>query len=90
MRAGDLMTHVNGEPVQVLYHNQVMQVLISGGEAATVRADPLDSTSIKTGGLRRDPTSVKMAKRIVTASELRSKWQVTGGRQAAEAEQSDC
>merc|ERR550532_2895504 len=73
MRAGDLMTHVNGEPVQGLYHTQVMQLLISGGEAVTVRATPLDSTSIKTGGRRRDPTSIKMAKRSVTASKLRSK-----------------
>ena len=88
MKARDLMTYVNREPVQVLYQNQVMQLLKSGGEAATVRATPLDSTSIKTGGLRRDPTSVKMAKRIVTASKLRSKWQVTGGRQAVEAEHS--
>ena len=67
------MTHVNGEPVQGLYHTQVIQLLISGGEAVTVRATPLDSTSIKTGGRRRDPTSIKMAKRSVTSSKLRSK-----------------
>ena len=39
----------------------------------TIRATPLETTSIKTGGRRRDPSSIKMAKRTVTAAKLRSK-----------------
>merc|ERR1719500_2573509 len=73
LRAGDLVTHINSEPVQGLYHTQVLQLLVSGGDAVTIRATPLDTTSIKTGGRRRDPSSIKMAKRTVTAAKLRSK-----------------
>lgn len=65
LRQGDLVTHINGEAVQGLYHTQVLQLLMSGGEAVTLRATALDSTSIKTGGRRRDPASIKMAKRTV-------------------------
>ena len=57
------MTHVNGEPVQGLMHTQVLQLLMSGGEAVTLRATALETTSIKTGGRRRDPQAIKMAKR---------------------------
>merc|ERR1719367_651550 len=73
LRAGDLVTHINSEPVQGLYHTQVLQLLVSGGDAVTIRATPLETTSIKTGGRRRDPSSIKMAKRTVTAAKLRSK-----------------
>ena len=52
---------------------QVLQLQVSGGDAVTVRATPLESTSIKTGGRRRDPSSIKMAKRTVTAAKLRHK-----------------
>ena len=44
-------------------HTQVLQLLISGGEAVTLRATALETTSIKTGGRRRDPQAIKMAKR---------------------------
>ena len=63
LRPGDLVTHVNGEPVQGLMHTQVLQLLMSGGEAVTLRATALETTSIKTGGRRRDPQAIKMAKR---------------------------
>ena len=62
LRAGDLVTHINSEPVQGLYHTQVLQLLVSGGEAVTMRATPLETTSIKTGGRRRDPSNIKMAR----------------------------
>ena len=55
LRPGDLVTHINGEPVQGLFHTQVLQILMSGGEAVTLRATALQQTSIKTGGRRRDP-----------------------------------
>ena len=29
LRAGDLVTHINSEPVQGLYHTQVLQLLVS-------------------------------------------------------------
>merc|ERR1719195_1583303 len=73
LRAGDLVTHINSEPVQGLYHTQVLQLLVSGGEAVTMRATPLETTSIKTGGRRRDPSNIKMARRNVTAAKLRHK-----------------
>ena len=63
LRPGDLVTHINGEPVQGLFHTQVLQLLLSGGEAVTLRATALETTSIKTGGRRRDPNAIKMAKR---------------------------
>jgi len=65
LRPGDLVTHINSEPVQGLYHTQVLQLLMSGGEAVTLRATALETTSIKTGGRRRDPSSIKMARRNV-------------------------
>ena len=65
LRPGDLVTHINGEAVQGLYHTQVLQLLMSGGEAVTLRATALETTSIKTGGRRRDPASIKMARRNV-------------------------
>ena len=66
LRPGDLVTHINGEAVQGLYHTHVLQLLMSGGEAVTLRATALETTSIKTGGRRRDPASIKMAKRTVS------------------------
>jgi len=65
LRPGDLVTHINSEPVQGLYHTQVLQLLMSGGEAVTLRATALETTSIKTGGRRRDPSTIKMARRNV-------------------------
>merc|ERR1719483_1847829 len=65
LRPGDLVTHINSEAVQGLYHTQVLQLLMSGGEAVTLRATALETTSIKTGGRRRDPSTIKMAKRNV-------------------------
>jgi len=62
LRPGDLVTHINGESVQGLFHPQVLQILISGGEAVTLRATALETTTIKTGGRRRDPQSIKLAR----------------------------
>ncbi len=71
LRPGDLVTHINGESVQGLFHTQVLQILVSGGEAVTLRATPLETTSIKTGGRRRDPQAIKMARR--SAAKHRTK-----------------
>lgn len=67
LRPGDLVTHINGESVQGLFHTQVLQILMSGGEAVTLRATALETTSIKTGGRRRDPQAIKLARRSVLA-----------------------
>ncbi|XP_025421733.1 microtubule-associated serine/threonine-protein kinase 3 isoform X2 [Sipha flava] len=61
MSPGDLITHVNGEPVQGMNHTQVLQLLLSGGDKATLRSTPLEFTSIKTGGRRREPGLSKLA-----------------------------
>lgn len=58
---GDLITHVNSEPVQGMNHTQVLQLLLSGGDKATLRSTPLEFTSIKTGGRRREPGQSKLA-----------------------------
>jgi len=39
--------------------------LISGGEAVTLRTTALETTSIKTGGRRRDPHAIKLARKNV-------------------------
>src|SRR5205814_8197046 len=32
LRPGDLVTHINGEPLQGLLHPQVLQLVLSGGD----------------------------------------------------------
>lgn len=63
LRPADLITHVNGEPVQGLYHTQVLQLLLGGVEHVSLRATPLDQTSIQSGGRKREPWQSKLAKR---------------------------
>ncbi|XP_076279988.1 microtubule-associated serine/threonine (MAST) protein kinase dop isoform X2 [Lasioglossum baleicum] len=65
LRPGDLITHINGEPVQGLYHIQVIQLMLSGGDHVTLRSTPLENTSIKTGGRKRDLAQSKMARRTL-------------------------
>ncbi|XP_048486707.1 microtubule-associated serine/threonine-protein kinase 3 isoform X4 [Plutella xylostella] len=52
LRAGDLITQLNGEAVQGLLHTQVLRLLLAAPHA-TVRATPLDQTTIQAGGRRR-------------------------------------
>uniref|UniRef100_A0A1B6MUK8 non-specific serine/threonine protein kinase n=1 Tax=Graphocephala atropunctata TaxID=36148 RepID=A0A1B6MUK8_9HEMI len=63
LRPGDLITHINSEAVQGLYHTQVLQLLLSGGDHVTIRSTPLENTSIKSGGRRREPGQGKLARR---------------------------
>ncbi|XP_076261972.1 microtubule-associated serine/threonine (MAST) protein kinase dop isoform X5 [Rhynchophorus ferrugineus] len=63
LRPADLITHINGEAVQGLYHTQVLQLLLGGAEHVSLKATPLDQTSIKTGGRKREPGQSKLAKR---------------------------
>lgn len=63
LRPADLITHVNSEPVQGLYHTQVLQLLLSGSEHVTLRATPLEHTSIQSGGRKRELWQSKLAKK---------------------------
>ncbi|XP_021953859.1 microtubule-associated serine/threonine-protein kinase 3 isoform X3 [Folsomia candida] len=62
LRPGDLITQVNGEPTQGLLHTQVLHLLVSGGDQLTLRATPLENTSIRSGGRKREPGQSKMAR----------------------------
>ncbi|CAH2226400.1 jg21937, partial [Pararge aegeria aegeria] len=46
LRAGDLITQLNGESVQGLLHTQVLRLLLAAPHA-TLRATPLDQTTIQ-------------------------------------------
>ncbi|XP_039303288.1 microtubule-associated serine/threonine-protein kinase 3 isoform X2 [Solenopsis invicta] len=65
LRPGDLITHINGEAVQGLYHTQVLQLMLSGGDHVTLRSTPLENTSIKTGGRKRNLAQSKLARRTL-------------------------
>lgn len=65
LRPADLITHVNGEAVQGLYHTQVLQLLLGGAEHVSLRATPLEQTSIQTGGRKREPGQSKLARRSI-------------------------
>ncbi|XP_065569357.1 microtubule-associated serine/threonine-protein kinase 3-like isoform X4 [Artemia franciscana] len=76
LRQGDLVTHVNGESIQGLLHTQVMKLLLAGTDHVTIRATPLEQTSIRAGGRKREVSKSKMAKRsqqarVLTGSHIR-------------------
>lgn len=73
LRPGDLITHINGEPVQGLYHTQVLQLMLSGGDHVTLRSTPLENTSIKTGGRKRELAHSKMAKKTLHRQQRKQK-----------------
>lgn len=75
LRPGDLITHVNGEPVQGLYHTQVLQLLLNNShdENVTLRATPLEHTSIQSGGRKRDVLHSKLAKKSVSRQKKQRK-----------------
>lgn len=73
LRPADLITHVNGEAVQGLFHTQVLQLLLSGVEHVTVRATPLEHTSIQSGGRKRDLLQSKLAKKGVNRQKKQKK-----------------
>lgn len=49
--------------MQGLYHTQVLQLLLSGVEHVSLRATPLEHTSIQSGGRKREPGQSKLARR---------------------------
>ncbi|XP_078090915.1 microtubule-associated serine/threonine-protein kinase 1-like [Mustelus asterias] len=61
--AGDLITHVNGEPVHGLVHTEVVELILKSGNKVTVTTTPFENTSIKIGPARRSSYKTKMARR---------------------------
>ncbi|GAA6228574.1 microtubule-associated serine/threonine-protein kinase 3-like isoform X1 [Lates japonicus] len=63
LRAGDLITHVNGESVQGLVHTEVVELLLKSGNRVTLQTTALENTSIKVGPARKSSYKAKMARR---------------------------
>ncbi|KAJ3599384.1 hypothetical protein NHX12_033347, partial [Muraenolepis orangiensis] len=57
LREGDLITHVNGEPVNGLVHTE-------SGPKVSISATPFSNTSIREGPARKTGAKSKMARRI--------------------------
>ncbi|XP_051532203.1 microtubule-associated serine/threonine-protein kinase 3-like isoform X6 [Myxocyprinus asiaticus] len=69
LRAGDLITHLNGESVQGLVHTEMMELLLKSGNQVALQTIALEDTSIKIGPARKSSCKGKMARR-----SKRSKW----------------
>ena len=63
LRAGDIISHINGTAVQGLLHVQVVSLILSGGSTVRIQATPLSGTTIKVGH-RAKPTSSVMGGRV--------------------------
>ncbi|XP_053719576.1 microtubule-associated serine/threonine-protein kinase 3 isoform X5 [Synchiropus splendidus] len=62
LRAGDLITHVNGETVHGLVHTEVVELLLKSGSKVAISTTPFENTSIKTGPARRNSYRSKMVR----------------------------
>ncbi|XP_077054731.1 microtubule-associated serine/threonine-protein kinase 2 isoform X9 [Siphateles boraxobius] len=63
LREGDLITHVNGEPVHGLVHTEVVELILKSGSKVSISATPFENTSIKVGPARKTSYKSKMARR---------------------------
>ncbi|XP_053153829.1 microtubule-associated serine/threonine-protein kinase 3 isoform X2 [Hemicordylus capensis] len=63
LRAGDLITHVNGESVLGLVHMDVVELLLKSGNKVALRTTALENTSIKVGPARKNSARTRMARR---------------------------
>ncbi|MGH0144544.1 UNVERIFIED_CONTAM: hypothetical protein FKN15_003585 [Acipenser sinensis] len=63
LRAGDLITHVNGESVRGLVHTEVVELLLKSGNKVALQTTAMENTSIKTGPARKTSCKSKMARR---------------------------
>ncbi|NXN94370.1 MAST4 kinase, partial [Rhinopomastus cyanomelas] len=63
LKAGDLITHINGEPVHGLVHTEVIELLLKSGNKVSVTTTPFENTSIKTGPARRNSCRSRMVRR---------------------------
>ncbi|XP_053325907.1 microtubule-associated serine/threonine-protein kinase 2 isoform X2 [Spea bombifrons] len=64
LREGDLITHVNGEPVHGLVHTEVVELILKSGNKVSISTTPFENTSIKVGPARKQSYKSKMARRI--------------------------
>uniref|UniRef100_A0A5G2QPN8 non-specific serine/threonine protein kinase n=1 Tax=Sus scrofa TaxID=9823 RepID=A0A5G2QPN8_PIG len=63
LRQGDLITHVNGEPVHGLVHTEVVELILKSGSKVSISATALENTSIKVGPARKGSYKARMARR---------------------------
>uniref|UniRef100_A0A665VCC7 non-specific serine/threonine protein kinase n=1 Tax=Echeneis naucrates TaxID=173247 RepID=A0A665VCC7_ECHNA len=63
LRTGDLITHVNAEPVQGLVHPEMIELLLKSGSKVVLQTIALENTSIKVGPARKTKHKGKMARR---------------------------
>ncbi|XP_033107299.1 microtubule-associated serine/threonine-protein kinase 4-like isoform X2 [Anneissia japonica] len=63
LQKNDLVTHINSKPVQGLLHTEVIQLIAGATSQLSIRALPIEQTTIKSGGRKRNPSISKMAKR---------------------------
>ncbi|KAM9730254.1 microtubule-associated serine/threonine-protein kinase 3 isoform 2-T2 [Dama dama] len=63
LRAGDLITHINGESVLGLVHMDVVELLLKSSNKIALRTTALENTSIKVGPARKNVTKGRMARR---------------------------
>ncbi|XP_077354090.1 microtubule-associated serine/threonine-protein kinase 3-like isoform X4 [Festucalex cinctus] len=62
LKAGDLITHVNGETVHGLVHTEVVELLVKSGSKVSITTTPFENTSIKRGPARRNSYRSKMVR----------------------------
>lgn len=60
---GDLLTHINNTAIEGLIHREVVELLYANPSQVILRAVPLESTTIKTGGKKHNLATSKMARR---------------------------
>ncbi|XP_067885535.1 microtubule-associated serine/threonine-protein kinase 4 isoform X2 [Heterodontus francisci] len=63
LKAGDLITHVNNEPVLGLVHTEVVELLVKSGNKVAIATTPFENTSIRTGPARRHSYRSRMMRR---------------------------
>ncbi|XP_056678093.1 microtubule-associated serine/threonine-protein kinase 3 isoform X2 [Monodelphis domestica] len=63
LRAGDLITHINGESVLGLVHMDVVELLLKSNNKISLRTTALENTSIKVGPARKHNNKGRMARR---------------------------
>lgn len=75
LRPADLITHINGEAVQGLFHTQMLQLLLnnSSSDHISLRATPLEHTSIQSGGRKRNALQSKLARKSVSRHKKQKK-----------------
>ncbi|KAM9330985.1 microtubule-associated serine/threonine-protein kinase 4 [Gastrophryne carolinensis] len=63
LKAGDLITHINDEPVHGLVHTEVIELLLKSGSRVAITTTSFENTSIKTGPARRNSYRSRMVRR---------------------------